>query len=86
MQTYATYGEYSAGTGKPVAVLGHLQGHGDTGADVNWASPDGSTLIVDGPAPDSTIRNPRLAVGVLAGNAFTPLPPAVLALLYTAAW
>jgi hypothetical protein len=86
MRTYASYGEYSGRTGKAVAVLGHLQGQGDTGGDVIWASPDGTTLIVDGPAPGSTNRNPRLAVGILTGNAFTPLPAAVLALLYTAAW
>ena len=30
-RTYATYGEYSVRTGRPVAVLGHLQGQGQTG-------------------------------------------------------
>jgi hypothetical protein len=86
IRTYATYGEYSARTGKPVAVLGHLQGQGQTGADVDWASPAGTTLIADGPVPGSTTGNPRLALGILTGNAFTPLPPAVQALIYTATW
>ena len=86
MRTYGTYGEYSVRTGKAVAVLGRLQGQGQTGADVDCASPAGTTLIVDGPAPDSTDRNPRIVLGVLAGNAFTPLPKAVQALIYTAAW
>jgi hypothetical protein len=86
IRTYATYSAFSVRTGKPVLVLGRMQGHGQTGADVDWASGSGSALIVDGPGPRSTNGNPELALGVLAGGTFTPLPPAVQALLYSATW
>jgi hypothetical protein len=86
IRTYATYSEFSVRTGKPAGVLGRMQGHGQTGADVDWASATGSAMIVDGPGPHSTNDNPQLALGVLAGGTFTPLPPAVQALLYSATW
>jgi hypothetical protein len=86
MRTYATYSAFSVRTGKPVLVLGRMQGRGQTGADVNWASATSSAMIVDGPGPQSANDHPQLALGVLAGGTFTPLPQAVQAFLYSATW
>ena len=74
--------EFSARTGKAVAVLGRwrITGHIPTEIqDVLWASADGSTLLVAAHQPGaaaSSQGNFRIRFGVQRRNHFTPLPGA----------
>jgi hypothetical protein len=56
--TALAFTEFSAATAKPVAVLGRLQGEGlgNTWAEVTWASPDGTAMIIDGAWPKKGAR------------------------------
>jgi hypothetical protein len=80
--------EFSARTGRPVAVLGNWHLNGDTGQtqDVLWTDASGRTLIVIAHQPGSKqVRYPnaaagnrsidyRLVLGIQRGNHFTQLP------------
>jgi|HubBroStandDraft_3_1064219.scaffolds.fasta_scaffold49440_2 hypothetical protein len=74
--------EFSAQTGKVVAVLGRWQitGHWPTEEqDVLWTNADGSTLLVAAHQPGATASaqgNFRIQFGVQHGNHYTPLPGA----------
>jgi hypothetical protein len=79
--------EFSAATGRPVAVLGRWQLPGlypGQIQDVEWASPSGGKLIVLAHTPGHPVPNPRSAghrsagysieFGVQTASRFTPLP------------
>lgn len=89
--TVLAFTEFSAATAKPVRVLGRLQGEGEgiTWADVTWASPAGTAMIIDGAWPKagggwpiSHLGPPVPVAGVLAGGTFTAFPKPVQALYY----
>jgi hypothetical protein len=89
--TTVTFTEFAAATAKPVATLGGVQGEGGgtTWAEVTWASPDGTALIIDGawPKPGGhwpiSHDGPPVAVaGVMTGGTFTPFPKPVQALYF----
>jgi hypothetical protein len=86
-----TFTEFSAATARPMSTLGGVQGEGEgnTWAEVTWASPDGTALIIDGawPKPGShwplSHDGPPVAVaGVMTGGTFTPFPRKVQALYF----
>ncbi len=74
--------EFSARTGKVVAVLGRwrITGHIPTEIqDVLWTNADGSTLLVVAHQPGATASaqgNFRIQFGAQHGNHYTPLPGA----------
>ena len=89
--TTVTFTEFSAATAQPVAALGGVQGEGGgtTWAEVIWASPDGTAMIIDGAWPKAGGRwpishqGPPVAVaGVMTGGTFTPFPKPVESLYF----
>jgi hypothetical protein len=95
--TSLAFTEFSAATAKPVTVLGRLQGEGQgiTWADVTWASPSGTAMIISGAWPKAGGGWPKLhsgppapVAGVLTGGTFTPFPKRVQSLFLggQAAW
>ena len=89
--TTVTFTEFSPSTAKPVATLGGVQGEGggNTWAEVTWASPDGTAMIIDGVWPKAGGRwpvshqGPPVAVaGVMTGGTFTPFPKPVQSLYF----
>ena len=78
--------EFSARTGKVVAVLGRwrfIRRWPEQEQAVLWTNADGSTLLVLAHQPGVTVRPARPAgatspieFGVLHGNQYTPLPGA----------
>ena len=89
--TTVTFTEFSAATAQPVAALGGVQGEGGgtTWAEVIWASPDGTAMIIDGAWPKAGGRwpishqGPPVAVaGVMTGGTFTPFPKPVQSLYF----
>jgi hypothetical protein len=84
--------EFSAGTARPVKVLGRLQGEGGgtSWAEVTWASPDGTVMIIDGAWPRegsswpiSHAGPPVPVVGVLTGGTFTSFAKPVQSLFFS---
>jgi hypothetical protein len=89
--TTVTFTVFSAATARPVAVLGRVQGEGDgnTWAEVTWASPDGTAMIIDGAWPKAgshwpiSSQGPPVAVaGVMTGGTFTPFPKRIQSLYF----
>jgi hypothetical protein len=89
--TTVTFTEFSAATAQPVAALGGVQGEGggNTWAEVTWASPDGTAMIIDGAWPKAgghwpiSHQGPPMAVaGVMTRGTFTPFPKPVQSLYF----
>jgi hypothetical protein len=89
--TAVTFTEFSPSTAKPVGALGGVrgEGQGNTWAELTWASPDGSALIIDGAWPKAgghwpiSHDGPPVAVaGVMTGGTFTPFPKPVQSLYF----
>jgi hypothetical protein len=89
--TILAFTEFSAATARPVKVLGRLQGEGQgiTWAEVTWASPDGTAMIIDGAWPKkggswpiSHAGPPVPVAGVMTGGTFTPFPQRVQSLYF----
>ena len=65
------------------------EGQGNTWAELTWASPDGSALIIDGAWPKagdhwpiSRDGPPVPVAGVMTGGTFTPFPKPVQSLYF----
>jgi hypothetical protein len=87
--TTVTFTVFSAATARPVAVPGGVQGDGNTWAEVTWASPDGTAMIIDGAWPKAGSRwpispqgLPVAVAGVMTGGTFTPFPKPVQSLYF----
>ncbi len=92
--TILAFTEFSAATARPVKVLGRLHGEGQgiVWAEVTWASPDGTAMIIGGAWPKkggswpiSHAGPPVPVAGVLTGGTFTPFPQRVQSLYFNGA-
>jgi len=89
--TVLAFTEFSAATARPLKVLGRLQGEGQgtTWAEVTWANPAGTAMIIDGAWPRkggswpvSHAGPPVPVAGVMTRGTFTPFPEPVQALYF----
>jgi hypothetical protein len=89
--TTLAFTEFSAVTARPVKVLARLQGEGQgiTWAEVTWASPDGTAMIISGAWPKAgggwpiSHGGPPVPVaGVMTGGTFIPFPQRVQSLFF----